>query len=170
MDLRSIQRRDDVLVFTSEELKKPLVIVGMVSAELYVSTSAVDTDFVTRLSDVHPNGYAQRMCQGINRLRYREGYEKIKLVKPGEIMKISIDMFGTGQQFEKGHRMRLEVTSSAFPSAAPNYNTGGSMWEENDPIIASQTVYHSKKHPSRLILSEVEEPKFSEVWTESRWS
>jgi len=169
-DLRSIQRRDDVLVFTSKELKKPLNVVGMVTAELYVSTSAVDTDFITRLSDVHPNGYVQRMCQGISRLRYREGYDKIKLVKPGEILKISIDMFGTGQQFQKGHFVRLEVTSSAFPSVAPNYNTGESMWEEKDPIIATQTVYHSKKYPSCLILSEATAPKFSEAWTESRWS
>jgi predicted acyl esterase len=110
------------------------------------------------------------MCQGISRLRYREGYEKIKLVIPGEILKISIDMFGTGQQYETGHRVRLEVTSSAFPSAAPNYNTGGSMWEENDSIIATQTVFHSKKYPSHLILSEIATPKFSEAWTETRWS
>jgi len=169
-DLRPIQRRDDVLVFTSDTLKDPLNVVGTVGAELYVSTSAVDTDFITRLSDVHPNGYAQRMCQGISRLRYREGYEKIRLVTPGQIVKISLDMFGTGQQFQKGHKIRLEVTSSAFPSVAPNYNTGESMWEEKDPIIADQTVYHSKEHPSRLILSTVPLPKFSDAWIERRWA
>jgi uncharacterized protein len=110
------------------------------------------------------------MCQGISRLRYREGYEKIKLVQPGEIMKISIGMMGTGQQFQVGHRIRLEVTSSAFPSAAPNYNSGKSSWEEKDPIIAEQTVYHSRDHPSRLLLPVIEKPEFAEAWTESRWS
>ena len=169
-DLRPIQRRDDVLVFTSRVLNEPLNVIGTIEAELYVSTSAVDTDFITRLSDVHPNGYAQRMCQGISRLRYREGYEKIKLVAPGEIVKVSVDMFGTGQQFQVGHRIRLEVTSSAFPSVAPNYNTGESMWEEKDPIIATQTIHHSEEYPSRLILPVVSTPKFSEAWTERRWS
>lgn len=168
-DLRPVQRRDDVLVFTSQLLKDPLNVIGMVEAELYVSTSAVDTDFITRLSDVHPNDYAQRMCQGISRLRYRGGYEQIKPVTPGEIVKISIDMFGTGQQFQVGHRIRFEITSSAFPSVAPNYNTGGSMWEEDDPIIAMQTVYHSIERPSRLILPVVPTLEFSDTWTERRW-
>jgi len=169
-DLRSIQRRDDVLVFTSAKLTQRVNVVGHVAAELYVSTSAVDTDFVARLSDVHPNGYAQRMCQGILRLRYRMGYEKMVPIIPGEIMKISISMMGTGQQFQPGHHIRLEVTSSAFPSAAPNYNTGKSAWEETEPIIANQTVYHSPEHPSRLILPVIREPIFAEAWTEERWA
>jgi len=169
-DLRPIQRRDDVLVFSSQVLNEALNVVGKVEAELYVSTSALDTDFITRLSDVHPNGYAQRMCQGIARLRYREGYEKMVPVVPGEVMKIPIQMMGTGQQFQRGHRIRLEVTSSAFPSAAPNFNTGKSAWEETDPIIAEQTVYHSKTYPSRLILPIVKQPQFSDAWRESRWT
>jgi uncharacterized protein len=169
-DLRSIQRRDDILVFSTSELTGPVNVIGMVNAELFVSTTAVDTDFVARLSDVHPNGYAQRMCQGILRVRYRQGYEKMVPVIPGEVMKIPISMMGTGQQFQNGHRIRLEVTSSAFPSAAPNYNTGKSAWEENDPIVAEQTVYHSSRYPSRLIIPVVKEPKFSDTWTESRWT
>ncbi len=169
-DLRPIQRRDDVLVFSSPELTNALNIVGMINAELFVSTTAVDTDFVTRLSDVHPNGYAQRICQGIARLRYRDGYETMKLVQPGQIMKISLSMMGTGQQFQAGHKVRLEVTSSAFPSAAPNYNSGKSQWEETDPIIAEQTVYHSREYPSRVLLPVIQNPKFSDSWTHSRWS
>lgn len=168
-DLRPIQRRDDILVFTSAPLKIPLNIIGTVKAELFVSTSAVDTDFITRLSDVHPNGYAQRLCQGISRLRFRDGYEQIKLVKPGEIVRTTVDMWGTGQQFQKGHRIRLEVTSSAFPSVAPNYNTGAGLWEEKNPIIANQTVYHSKRYPSNLVLPEIANPRFVEAWTEKRW-
>lgn len=168
-DLRSIQRRDDVLVFTSDPLTQPLNVVGLLSADLYVTTSAVDTDFVARLSDVAPDGYAQRLNAGIMRLRFREGYEKVKLVKPGEIVKITIDMWATGHQFAVNHRIRLEVTSSAYPTWAPNYNTGGNAWEETEPIIAQQTVYHSAQYPSRLILPELPEPKFVDAWLESRW-
>jgi len=168
-DLRPIQRRDDVLVFTSDSLVEPLNVVGLLAAELYVSTSVVDTDFVARLSDVAPDGYAQRLNVGITRLRFREGYDKIKLVKPGEIMKITIDMWATGHQFKRDHRVRLEVTSSAYPTWAPNYNTGGKVWEETTPIIAQQTVYHSHQYPSRLILLELAEPRFVDAWPESRW-
>lgn len=168
-DLRYIQRRDDVLVFTSELLSEPLNVVGLLAAELYVSTSAVDTDFVGRLSDVAPDGYAQRLNAGIARLRFREGYEKVKLVKPSEIVKITIDMWATGHQFQVNHRVRFEVTSSAFPTWAPNYNTGGKIWEETQPIIAQQTVYHSPQYPSRVILPELSEPDFVEAWPASRW-
>jgi putative CocE/NonD family hydrolase len=168
-DLRPIQRRDDVLVFTSEPLTRPLNVVGMLTADLYVSTSAVDTDFVARLSDVGPDGYAQRLNAGIVRLRYREGYEQIKLVQPGEVVKVEVDMWATGHQFQPGHRVRLEVTSSAFPTWAPNYNTGGSVWDETEPVIAEQTVYHSARYPSRLILPELPEPMFVDAWPESRW-
>jgi putative CocE/NonD family hydrolase len=168
-DLRPIQRRDDVLVFTTAPLAEPLNVVGMLTAELYVSTSAVDTDFVARLSDVSPDGYAQRLNAGIVRLRYREGYEQIKLVTPGEVVRVMIDLWSTGHQFQPGHRVRLEVTSSAFPTWAPNYNTGGSAWEETEAVIADNTVHHTAIHPSRLILQELPEPVFVDAWPESRW-
>ncbi len=168
-DLRPIQRRDDVLVFTTEPLAMPLNVVGRLSAELYVSTSATDTDFVARLSDVAPDGYAQRLNAGILRLRYRDGYTEPKLVHPGEIVKINVDVWATGHQFAAGHRVRLEVTSSAFPTWAPNYNTGGNVWEETTPVMAENTVYHSEKYPSRLILPELPELQFVDAWPESRW-
>ncbi len=169
-DLRSIQRRDDVLVFTTDPLTEPLNIVGRIKAELYVSTSAVDTDFVARLSDVHPDGYAMRLNAGILRLRFREGYEQMKFVKPDEIVKIEVDVWATGHQFQKGHSVRLEITSSAYPTWAPNFNTGGNIWEETEPIVAQQTVYHSEQYPSKLILQEVKEPKIVDAWVESRWN
>lgn len=169
-DLRPIQRRDDVLVFTSAPLTEPLTIVGPISVELYVSTSAVDTDFVARLSDVHPDGYAMRLNHGIARLRYREGYEQMKLVTPGEVVKITVDVWATGIQFLPGHRVRLDITSSAFPTWAPNFNTGGSVWDETEPIIAEQTVYHSAQYPSRLILHALRDPKFVDAWPDSRWA
>jgi uncharacterized protein len=157
-DLREIQKRSDVLVFSSDPLTKPLNVIGMVKAELFVSTSARDTDFVARLSDVHPNGYVERLGHGILRLRYRNGFEKAELVTPGEVLPITITMNATGQQFKSGHRVRLDVTSSAFPSYAVNFNTGGSMWEETKPIKAKQKVFHSERYPSRLIVQEVRNP------------
>jgi len=169
-DLRPIQRRDDVLVFTSEPVSNPLNVVGKIRAELYVSTSALDTDFVARLSDVYPDGYAQRLNSGIFRLRFRDGYHKVSLVKPGEILKIEVDLWATGHQFQPGHCIRLEVTSSGYPTWAPNYNTGGKIWEEVDPIIAEQTLFHSEKYPSRLILLELPEPNFVNAWSDTRWS
>jgi uncharacterized protein len=168
-DLRYIQKREDVLVYTSSRLEKPLNVMGRLFAVLFVSTSAVDTDFVARLSDVYPNGYAQRLNHGVNRLRFREGFEKTRLVKPGEIVQISIDMLGTGTQFRSGHRVRLDITSSAVPAVAPNYNSGENSWEETHPVVATNTVYHSKKYPSRIILPELSSPKFSKRWTSDRW-
>lgn len=169
-DLRPIHRRDDVLVFDSAPLNTPLNIVGMISLELYVSTSAVDTDFVGRLSDVSPDGYTTRLNHGIFRMRYRLGYEKINLVKPGEIVKIRINMWATGHQFKAGNRVRLDITSSAYPSFAPNYNTGGSVWTESEPIIAKQTVYHSREYPSKLILQEIKTPSYGDSWVVNRWN
>jgi uncharacterized protein len=159
-DLRSIQRRDDVLVYTSNPLDSPLDVVGNVETELYVSTSARDTDFFARLSDVFPSGYAMRLGHGIARLRYRFGYEESCLVSPGEIVKINIDMWATGNRFLPGHSVRLEVTSSAFPVFAPNFNSGGNPWEELHPVIAKQTVYHSQNYPSKLFLTVAPEVEF----------
>lgn len=161
-DLRTIQVRPDVLVFTSSPLESPLNIIGRIKAELYVSTSARDTDFVARLSDVHPEGYAQRLNHGILRLRFRNGYEKVELVKPGEVVRIEVDLWGTGHQVQPGHCLRLEVTSSGYPVWAPNYNTGEDIWEETTPVVATNTVHHSVQYPSRLILEEVEKPTFIE--------
>ncbi|MGA2664850.1 MAG: CocE/NonD family hydrolase [Nitrososphaerales archaeon] len=154
-DLRAIQGRRDVLVFTSDPLASPLNAVGMLSARLFVSTSAVDTDFVARLSDVHPGGYAERLNHGILRLRYREGFEKAVPVTPGAVMEITVDMAATGQRFQKGHRVRLDVTSSAFPVYSPNLNTGEGIWDEAKPVRATQKVFHSDRYPSRLIVQEV---------------
>jgi hypothetical protein len=168
-DLRYIQRRKDVLVFTSKPLRQPINVVGMLSVELFVSTSATDTDFVTRLSDVGPDGYAQRLQHGIVRLRYRDGFERAKPVRPDEVVKVTVGMSATCHQFRKSHMVRLEVTSSAYPSYAPNFNTGESAWEETEPIAAKQIVYHSSKYPSRLILPLLQNPKFAHEWKPARW-
>ncbi len=124
---------------------------------------------MARLSDVYPDGYAMRLNAGILRLRFREGYEQTKLVSPGEVVKVTVDLWATGHQFQTGHRVRLEVTSSAFPTWAPNFNTGGNVWEETEPIIAENSVHHSAQYPSKLILPELPEPKFVDAWPESRW-
>lgn len=168
-DLRRIQKRNDVLVFSSPPLKGLVNVVGMLNAELYVSTSAVDTDFVARLSDVREDGYAQRLQHGIMRLRYRNGFENPALVNPGEVVKVTVRMWGTSHQFKAGHRIRFDIASAAFPSYAPNFNSGKSAWEEEDPVKAKQTVHHSIKHPSRLLLPILGRPSFAPAWKKARW-
>jgi len=169
-DLRNVQRRKDVLVFTSKPVSQPLDVIGMLYAQLFVSTSARDTDFVTRLSDVGPNGYVQRLQHGILRLRYRDGYEKSLMVEPDEIVEIKVEMLATAHRFKRSHRVRLDLTSSAFPAYAPNFNTGQSAWDESEPVKAKQTVYHSERYPSRLVLPVLEHPKFASPWTHTRWN
>jgi predicted acyl esterase len=85
-------------------------------------------------------------------------------------VKIKIDMWATGHQFKAGNRVRLDVTSSAYPSWAPNYNTGKNIWEETEPIIATQTVYHSREYPSKLVMQEAKSPRYSDAWTIGRWN
>jgi putative CocE/NonD family hydrolase len=151
-DQRPIERRDDMLVFTSEELKKPLDVTGFIKAELFISSSAPDTDFVARLCDVYPDGKSIQLCEGIIRTRFRESLEKPKMMKKGEICKLILEMEVTSNVFLPGHRIRLDLTSSSFPRYSRNLNTGGDNLYDKDFVQAEQTVLHSKAYPSRLIL------------------
>jgi putative CocE/NonD family hydrolase len=127
-------------------------VIGPVQAVLYVATSAKDTDFTAKLVDVFPDGYARNLTDGILRLRYRNSLEKPELAKEGEIYRITIDAGVTSNVFLKGHRIRLEISSSNFPRFDRNLNTGGSLMDETRLWKASQTVYHDRGHPSHLLL------------------
>ncbi len=122
---------------------------------LYASTTAADTDFTAKLVDVFPDGRAINLSDGILRLRYRESLERAKLARPGEIYRISIDAGVTSNVFRKGHRIRLEISSSNFPRFDRNPNTGGSIAGETKLRVATQTIYHDAAHPSHLLLSVV---------------
>jgi hypothetical protein len=152
MDQRPVEKRPDVLVFTSRELKNDIEVTGPVRVKLYVSTSAPDTDFTAKLVDVFPDGDARNLSDGILRLRYRVSLEKSAPAKAGEIYPITIEAGVTSNVFKKGHRIRIEIASSNFPRFTRNMNTGRPAADDTQSRTASQTVYHDRKHPSQLIL------------------
>jgi uncharacterized protein len=152
LDQRAVEGRPDVLVYTSAALKRPLEVTGPVRALLYVSTSERDTDFTAKLVDVYPDGHARNLCDGILRLRYRESMERPLAATPGEVYAITIDAGVTSNVFLKGHRLRLEVSSSNFPRFDRNPNTGRRIADERELRRAAQSVYHGRLHPSQLLL------------------
>jgi hypothetical protein len=157
MDQRPVERRADVLVYTSRPLKRAVEAIGPVKVVLYVSTSATDTDFTAKLVDVFPDGYARNLTDGILRLRYRNSLEKPELARAGEIYMVAVDAGVTSNVFLKGHRIRVEISSGNFPRFDRNPNTGGPIADETRTVRASQTVYHDRAHPSRVVLMVIPE-------------
>jgi putative CocE/NonD family hydrolase len=151
-DRRSIERRDDVLVYTSEPLTEDLEVTGEVELVLYAASSAPDTDFTAALVDVHPNGTAIHICEGIVRARFRESYESPSLIEPGEVYEYRFSLWETSNLFRAGHRIRLEVSSSNFPRFDRNLNTGHEPGLDAEMAVARQTVYHDQARPSHLRL------------------
>ncbi len=151
-DRRAAQRRDDVLVYDTAPLAEDMEVVGPVTLTLYASSSAPDTDFTGTLSDVHPDGKAVMLTEGIARARFRDSIQKPSLMEPGEVYEIEVDMWDTGNLFRAGHRVRLEVSSSNFPRYERNQNTGTQPGLDADTATARQTIYHDSARPSRLNL------------------
>ena len=151
-DQRTVEERKDVLVYTTPEFTSDFEVTGPIAAELYVSSSAVDTDFTAKLVDVWPTGFAQNLTEGILRARYRNSHAHSEPVKPGEIYKLRIDMWNTSNVFLAGHRLRLEISSSNFPRFDRNLNTGESAATSSNIVKAENTIYHDAQHPSGLIL------------------
>jgi hypothetical protein len=151
-DYRDVEQRADVLVYSTPPLADDVEVIGPVRLRAFVSTSARDTDVVARLIDVHPDGFAQRLCDGIVRLRYRDGMTRVAAVEPGEVYEVDVDMWDTAHRFLAGHRIRLEVMSSAFPKYDRNLGTGGDMVTETDGVVANNRIWHDPNRPSRLLL------------------
>jgi hypothetical protein len=151
-DQRPAEARADVLVFSTPAFSQSTEVTGPISLDLYVSTSAVDTDFTGKLVDVWPNGFAQNLTEGILRLRYRNSQEKPELANPGEIYHISLDLWATSNVFLPGHRLRLEVASGNFPRFDRNLNTGENQATAIRFAKATNVIYHDKSRPSALIL------------------
>ena len=151
-DQRPAEERHDVLVYTTAPFTKDTEVTGPVSLDLYVSTSAVDTDFTGKLVDVWPDGFAENLTEGILRLRYRNSQEKPELANPGETYRITVDLWATSNVFLAGHKLRLEVSSSNFPRFDRNLNTGEEQARATRMIKATNVVYHDKAHPSAVIL------------------
>ena len=151
-DQRPIEARPDVLLYTSEPLSEPLEVTGPVKVVLYAASDAPDTDFVAKLVDVRPDGTSYNMAEGILRARYRESLSRPALLKPGEVYRFEIDLVGTSVEFQKGHRMRVHVTSSHFPQFDRNPNTGATFGTTAELRVATQTVYHDAQRASHIVL------------------
>ena len=151
-DQRPNERRDDVLVYTSDPLSDDLEVTGPLTCKLYISSSAPDTDFTVRLVDVYPDGRAMNFSEGILRARYRDSKESPRLMEPGQVYGLTIEMQPTSLVFKKGHRIRVDVSSSDFPHFDRNPNTGRPFGLDAEMRIANQTVYHDSRYPSHIVL------------------
>jgi hypothetical protein len=152
MDQRPVEKRRDVLVYSGSPLKQDLEVTGVIRVTLWASTTASDTDFTAKLVDVFPDGRAVNLADGILRLRYRDSLERPTLAAPDRAYALSIDAGVTSNVFLKGHRIRVEISSSNFPRFDRNPNTGGPLASETRLRPAAQTIYHDAQHPSRIIL------------------
>jgi putative CocE/NonD family hydrolase len=151
-DQRAIERRDDVLVYSTPPLESSLDVTGPVRVKLFASSSCRDTDFWAQLTDVFPNGYSMHLTEGIIRARYRNSLEKPELLEAGRVYEFSIDLWITSNVFQKDHSVRLDVSSSSFPKYDRNPNTGNSFGEDTILKVAQQTIYHNKEYPSHVSL------------------
>ena len=123
---------------------------------LYVSSDAKDTDFTVKLIDVYPDGRAYNLDETIQRMRYRNGYDKpVTWREPGKVYKVVLQPMTTSNYFEAGHRIRIEVSSSNFPRFDRNMNTGGKNYDEARGVVAHNAVHHSKQHPSEIKITVV---------------
>jgi putative CocE/NonD family hydrolase len=152
-DYLGVESRGDVLVFTSDPLTEPLEIIGPVTVIAHVATSAADSDVTAKLVDVHPGDFAQRLCDGMVRLRYRDGFDREQAVVPGEVYEVAIALWDTCVRLPAGHRLRVEIASSAFPKYDVNLGTGGDMITETTGVPAINQLWHTPSRPSRLVLN-----------------
>jgi putative CocE/NonD family hydrolase len=151
-DQREVERREDVLVYTSDPLTEDLEVTGPVVLSLFAATSAPDTDFTAKLVDVYPGGRAYNVADGVVRARFRESLERPTLVTPGECTEYTVDMWSTAHVFLPGHSIRLAVSSSDFPRYDRNPNTGSDFGIDTGIESAQQTIFHDSRYPSHLVL------------------
>ena len=151
-DQRSVESRNDVLVYTTPPLDRDMEVTGLVSLDLFAKSSAADTDFTGKLVDVAPDGSAHNLTEGILRARYRNSTSHAEPIEPGKVYEYKIDLWSTSNVFLKGHRIRLEISSSNFPRFDRNLNTGKPAAGSSEAIKATNTILHDSEHPSALIL------------------
>ena len=149
-DQRIMETRADILVYTSQPLEEGIEVSGFIEADLYVSSDVKDTDFTIKIIDVYPDGRAYNLDETIQRARYRDGYDKEVFMDKGEVYKVSLSPMSTSNYFKKGHRIRIEVSSSNFPRFARNLNTGGNNYDEKIGVIATNNIHYSENYPSQI--------------------
>jgi uncharacterized protein len=152
MDQRPVEQRVDVLVYSTPVLREDLDVTGPIEVTLYAASTAQDTDFSAKLVDVFPNGVARILTDGMLRARYRKSLSKPELLKPGAVTEFKIDAGVTSNVFQKGHRIRIEISSSNFPRFDRNPNTGKPIADETELVPATQTIHHDHKHESFVLL------------------
>lgn len=151
-DQSEMELRDDILVYTSEPLAEGVEISGFIESYLYLSSDVKDTDVTIKLIDVYPDGKAYNLDETIQRVRYREGYDKEVMMEKGKVYEIKMTPMSTSNYFEKGHRIRIEVSSSNFPRFDRNLNTGGNNYDESEGLVATNSIHHGGVYPSRIVL------------------
>ncbi len=151
-DQSEVEKREDVLVYTTPPLEQPVEVTGPVRMVLYAASSARDTDFTAKLVDVHPDGRAYNLCDGICRARFRAGRDAPQLLEPGKVERYEIDLWVTSNLFRAGHRIRVEVSSSNFPRFDRNPNSGKPFGTDTELLTAEQTVFHNETYPSHIVL------------------
>lgn len=151
-DQRQMETRHDILVYTSPVLTQGAEVTGSIEATLYVSSDAKDTDITLKIIDVYPDGKAYNLDETIQRLRYREGYDKEVWLEKGKVYKVDLTPISTSNYFAPGHSIRIEVSSSNFPRFDRNLNTGGANFNETKGVIAKNSIHHSSQYPSMIKL------------------
>jgi putative CocE/NonD family hydrolase len=156
IDQREMEKRPDILVYTSEPFREGTEVSGSIIPTLYVSSDARDTDFTVRVIDVYPDGPAYSLDESIQRMRYREGYDRPPVwMQPGEVYEVTLQPLVTSNFFDVGHSIRIEVSSSNFPRFDRNLNTGGNNYDETGGVVAHNVVHHSAQYPSRITITVV---------------
>ncbi len=153
-----VETRHDVLVYSSDLLKAPVAIAGPITMKLQAATDGPDTDWFIKLVDVHPNGFAMNIAEGVLRARFHNGYDRVELLKPNQAYEFTIDMRATANVFLPGHRIRVDVTSSNFPQFDRNLNSGEALATGTHVRTARQTVFHTPAQPSHIVLPLIEVP------------
>ncbi len=151
-DQRSIEDRPDVLIFSTDKLAEPIEVTGRISARLFVSSDCPDTDFTAKLTDVYPDGRSMLVSDGILRARYRKGFERDAFLEPGQVYELTVDLWSTSLVFNKGHHIRVAVSSSNAPRFEPNPNTGKPFRADHETRVAKNTLHLSAEHPSAILL------------------
>jgi putative CocE/NonD family hydrolase len=152
-DQRSVESRDDVLVFMTDTLNAPMEVTGRVKARIWISTDVPDSDFIARLCDVYPDGRSFNLCEGAIRARFRDGTDHETFLEPGKIYPIEIDLWSTSVIFNKGHKVRLQIASSSSPGYDPNPNTGEPFRRNSaKPRTAHVKLYSGGEHASAVLL------------------
>jgi putative CocE/NonD family hydrolase len=158
-DQRRVERRADVLLFSTDELKQPIEVTGRITARLFVSSDCPDTDFTVKLCDVYPDGRSMLVTDGILRARYHQSFEKESFLEPGKVYELAVDLWSTSLVFNQGHRIRVAVSSSNSPRFEANPNTGKPFRADKETRVARNTLHLSSMHPSRIVLPVIDSSK-----------